>query len=331
MSEPTEPDLLGMLEQNCEHGHDIDTCPDDCDPSLGVDPSRAAVGGDLSSVVVELPDDAVEAARVAVMCAARDAYLPLDQAAAIAVAAAEPFIAARVRAEAREAAQPAGNSQTVGELRLMVTLADNADDRVEWLNVLCAAVCAEAVAAERQRIASQINELSLLLNGTTIPKAPEQVRADAAQLAAGSVPVATSATCEHGHNGSHDLHPSPSEWSRCPGPVATPPDDPWVDVPAGVSTCPDCWTDGPNDELCPAHQAEYEADLARAAMLAGSGPVATPTVPDDPTHGRIDTDIQRAVDAMDPKSIGQRVAMEHTLQARRDAASPVPAEQPEER
>jgi len=37
----------------------------------------------------------------------------------------------------------------------------------------------------------------------------------------------------------------------------------------------------------------------------------------DPTHGRVDRDIQEYVDRMDPKSIAQRVAIENTLQARR--------------
>ena len=39
----------------------------------------------------------------------------------------------------------------------------------------------------------------------------------------------------------------------------------------------------------------------------------------DPTHGRIDKDIQDQVDEMDPESLGQRVAIENTLQDRRDA------------
>lgn len=38
----------------------------------------------------------------------------------------------------------------------------------------------------------------------------------------------------------------------------------------------------------------------------------------DATHGRIDADIQRGVDEMNPASLGQRVAMENTLQERRD-------------
>lgn len=37
----------------------------------------------------------------------------------------------------------------------------------------------------------------------------------------------------------------------------------------------------------------------------------------DPTHGRIDRDIQQQVAAMDPTSVGQRVAMENTLQRKR--------------
>lgn len=38
----------------------------------------------------------------------------------------------------------------------------------------------------------------------------------------------------------------------------------------------------------------------------------------DPTFGRIDPDIQQAVEAMKPASTGSRVALENTLQARRD-------------
>jgi hypothetical protein len=38
----------------------------------------------------------------------------------------------------------------------------------------------------------------------------------------------------------------------------------------------------------------------------------------DPTWGRIDRDIQQLVDEMEPESLGQRVAMENTLQERRN-------------
>jgi hypothetical protein len=38
----------------------------------------------------------------------------------------------------------------------------------------------------------------------------------------------------------------------------------------------------------------------------------------DPTYGRIDRDIQEAVDEWGPRDIGQRVAVENTLQARRE-------------
>lgn len=44
----------------------------------------------------------------------------------------------------------------------------------------------------------------------------------------------------------------------------------------------------------------------------------------DPTHGQIDRDIQEQVDAMEPTSLGQRVAIENTLQRQRDErTSPV--------
>lgn len=38
----------------------------------------------------------------------------------------------------------------------------------------------------------------------------------------------------------------------------------------------------------------------------------------DPTHGRIDQDIQDLVEEMNPTSLGARVAMENTLQERRN-------------
>lgn len=41
----------------------------------------------------------------------------------------------------------------------------------------------------------------------------------------------------------------------------------------------------------------------------------------DPTYGRIDPDIQQAVEDLNPPGIGERVAWENTLQARRDEAN----------
>jgi hypothetical protein len=38
----------------------------------------------------------------------------------------------------------------------------------------------------------------------------------------------------------------------------------------------------------------------------------------DPTHGRIDPDIQAEVNEMNPRDVGQRVALENTLQEQRD-------------
>jgi hypothetical protein len=43
-----------------------------------------------------------------------------------------------------------------------------------------------------------------------------------------------------------------------------------------------------------------------------------PNEASDPTHGRIDKDIQEKVEDMNPTSLGQRVAMENTLQNRRN-------------
>lgn len=67
---------------------------------------------------------------------------------------------------------------------------------------------------------------------------------------------------------------------------------------------------GPRGEFFHATWAEA---MDRARMLAGM-----PRAPHDPTHGRIDRDIQAAVHAMGPDSLGQRVALENTLQAKRD-------------
>lgn len=53
----------------------------------------------------------------------------------------------------------------------------------------------------------------------------------------------------------------------------------------------------------------------------------------DPTHGRIDKDIQEQVDEMSPTTLGQRVALEVTLQEQRDreaASSEVPILSPEQ-
>lgn len=40
--------------------------------------------------------------------------------------------------------------------------------------------------------------------------------------------------------------------------------------------------------------------------------------PHDPTYGRIDKDIQDQVEGMNPRSLGQRVAMENTIQNKRN-------------
>lgn len=39
----------------------------------------------------------------------------------------------------------------------------------------------------------------------------------------------------------------------------------------------------------------------------------------DPTHGRIDRDIQAYVNGMNPTDVAQRTAMENTIQAKRDS------------
>lgn len=63
---------------------------------------------------------------------------------------------------------------------------------------------------------------------------------------------------------------------------------------------------------------------AKAVQERDAQRFTAPDLPADPTHGRIDPDIQAAVDDLEPRDIGQRVALENTLQSRRDAAAPVP-------
>jgi hypothetical protein len=170
---------------------------------------------------------------------------------------------------------------------------------------------AEAVADERQRTVAVAVELAAITERAVVrggygEGVEERVEVLWQQLGVvlptGSVPVATP---EH-----HEFEENVDDCSMCVcgvpgtdhdavyGPVATPP-------------------------------AESAAEQLLRDIFMAAGPVATPTEPADPTYGRIDHDIQRAVDALAPKSIGSRVAMENTLQARRNAASPVSAVQPD--
>lgn len=84
--------------------------------------------------------------------------------------------------------------------------------------------------------------------------------------------------------------------------------DPLVD-----KTCPACGK--PVGEWPIAHRGDPACSQVCAAVV-----VEAPE-PTDPTHGRIDKDIQDQVDEMEPRSLGARVAMENTLQERRDAAA----------
>ncbi|WP_454728810.1 Lsr2 family DNA-binding protein [Cellulosimicrobium protaetiae] len=67
-------------------------------------------------------------------------------------------------------------------------------------------------------------------------------------------------------------------------------------------------------------QAPAAAALAEAKFTTPDlepAPADTEPKP-DPTHGRLDEDIREAVEDMAPSSLGQRVAIENTLQERRD-------------
>lgn len=67
---------------------------------------------------------------------------------------------------------------------------------------------------------------------------------------------------------------------------------------------------------------------AKAVQERDAERFTAPDLPADPTHGRIAPDIQAAVDDLEPRDIGQRVALENTLQSRRDAAAPGPVPAP---
>lgn len=72
------------------------------------------------------------------------------------------------------------------------------------------------------------------------------------------------------------------------------------------------------------------ADAINAALAAASVPEEPPAWR-DPTHGRIDRDIQEYVDEMNPTGVAQRVAIENTLQSKRDRGlMPAAASVPEE-
>lgn len=67
-----------------------------------------------------------------------------------------------------------------------------------------------------------------------------------------------------------------------------------------------------------AHLSDDERWETQAATIREALARAIP----DPTHGRIDLDIQASVDELNPSTLGQRVAMENTLQERRARRRP---------
>lgn len=157
--------------------------------------------------------------------------------------AAEPFIAARVRAEAV--------AEHHAELRRYIDVGVRMEaerkvaeaERDEYHRNWQAAErrIAEAVADERQRI-DAVTRLHRAgpwtLEGqrtcstcTTDDGQPEFYPCPTTRaLAAGSVPAATPTTCEHECNQPHEYtHPTTGNRIPCPGPAATPPADDEVD------------------------------------------------------------------------------------------------------
>jgi len=332
-----------------------------------------AVNSDESRVMVEPPDDAaIERAWHELRIAVRQQS---DLAVAGARSAYEELIAARVRAEAavgecaREDCQQIAHTASVvyceltgGKLSYPTypasTVVAEANDYTQQLiDEECARVRAEAVAAERQRLADAVlpdhwqtvemwggvqrlacgrcrhgDGVRFLWPCSTrraITGEPEP-EPDSSRLAAGSVPVATPPTCEHGLEVPHPWWPVQNgKAERCPGPVATP------THPEGLAEA----------------IAERRADPAFAARLAAraaadrpildalaASPVATPTEPDEP-QAALKLALRAFVASRkecDDEYCRWCLADEllHAIrvaEAAERAASPAPAAQPEER
>jgi hypothetical protein len=77
---------------------------------------------------------------------------------------------------------------------------------------------------------------------------------------------------------------------------------------------------------CPVHdqpEAEVQRTDEEVQRTTPGDQLTTQDAAGDPTHGRVDRDIQAAVEEMRPTSLGQRVAIENTLQDRRRRGRPL--------
>lgn len=90
----------------------------------------------------------------------------------------------------------------------------------------------------------------------------------------------------------------------------------WIDQPdVPCPACPDHGELAPTVECPQCHQPAGRPHTDYCTLAIREEVFA------DPSHGRIDRDIQDQVDEMNPTSLGQRVAIENTLQNRRDQTS----------
>jgi hypothetical protein len=217
-----------------------------------------------------------------------------------ALSAAEPIIAARVRAEA-VAERDAKCHERIAAMADEFAQIEAVRDREHR----------EAVAAERQRIASVLNASDLFAADAPYSEAAWQLRAD---LATGSVPVAT---------------PEPAvgpnaAWARrqpLAGPVATP------THPEGLEGLEQAIAERRADPAFAARlAARAAADRSILDALAAS-PVATPTEPGDGAW--IGREFERSRERRQHQPDAARlVVTKPPVSQSLSAASPVPAEQP---
>jgi hypothetical protein len=305
-----------------------------------VDLSRRAGGTDPSSGWIELPDGMATRAAGLIRFHLQNADIGAADRAELATIAdaldQTPGTVERI-------------SQSVGDLRLMVTVADNPDDRIEWLNALCAAVRAEAVADERQRIKAAVAAVGKQRHW--LEDAYDKGYREAVSrciVAAGSVPVATpQAQPDHDVNAlclvdGCEPHGIPAS------PVATPEQGSVAEL---ARRCGECTQDGLGNcqHGCRAAErwdafyrggvdARHDLELGCAESCPCSNPrpgqVATPTRPR--RYGQCDGTC--TVDCGHCKGHGRPIAPQHCDlcgTSHHDgsppgscAAPPVPAEQP---
>lgn len=108
-----------------------------------------------------------------------------------------------------------------------------------------------------------------------------------------------------------DEFSDPSKCGLCGGPIDKNQKDSWKQVVG--------WVGGPRKDSMRLREdtGRYAHDYCVEKVQAGQAPDQE-SMFDDPTHGRIDKDIQEAVEEMSPRNLGQRVALENTAQNKRD-------------